>query len=143
RLFFQTDTRDTADIDVAAVAIAPPPGNGLTFPLTLPQAQPEPTDQERKLAFLEADVDRRTVSPDRLADPASPYVVQAGSIIAASLRPCIRPDLPGLLTAQVSSHVYDSPTGRYLRIPQGSPLIGQYDSEIACGQSRTLVVWNG
>jgi len=53
----------------------------------------------------------------------------------------IRSDLPGQITAQVSENVYDTPTGKYLLIPQGARLIGQYDSQIAFGQSRVLLVW--
>ncbi|MFX8727588.1 hypothetical protein ABTM60_20115, partial [Acinetobacter baumannii] len=41
--------------------------------------------QDRKTAFLNAPVDRRTVSEDRLASPPSPYVVQAGTVIPAAL----------------------------------------------------------
>ena len=41
--------------------------------------------QDRKSAFLNATVDRKTVSPDRLTNPASRYVVQAGRVIAAAL----------------------------------------------------------
>lgn len=33
------------------------------------------------------------------------------------------------------------PTGRYLLIPQGARLIGQYDSSVAFGQSRVLLMW--
>jgi type IV secretion system protein TrbI len=98
--------------------------------------------QERKLAFLGAEVDRRTTSPDRVAAPASAYVVQAGNIIPASLITGIRSDLPGQITAQVTENVYDSPTGRFLLIPQGARLIGIYDSQVAFGQSRVLLVWN-
>ena len=80
--------------------------------------------------------------PDRLAEPASPYVVQAGAVIPAALITGIRSDLPGQVTAQVTEHVYDSPTGRFLLIPQGARLIGQYDSQVAFGQKRVLLVWN-
>ena len=97
--------------------------------------------QDRKLAFLTAAVDRKTVSPDRLANPASRYVVQAGAVIPAALITGIRSDLPGQVTAQVTEHVYDSPTGKYLLIPQGSKLIGVYDSQISFGQDRVLLVW--
>jgi type IV secretion system protein TrbI len=98
--------------------------------------------QDRKLAFLTAPVDRRTVSPDRLANPPSPYVVQAGAVIPAALITGIRSDLPGQVTAQVTENVYDSPTGKFLLIPQGSRLIGAYDSQISFGQDRVLLVWN-
>lgn len=98
--------------------------------------------QDRKLAFVNAEADRRTVSPDRVEEKASPYVLQAGSVIAAALITGIKSDLPGPITAQVTENVYDSPTGAHLLIPQGARLIGQYDSQVAFGQSRVLLVWN-
>lgn len=98
--------------------------------------------QDRKLAFVSAEADRRTVSPDRVEEKASPYILQAGSVIAAALITGIKSDLPGSITAQVTENVYDSPTGSHLLIPQGSRLIGQYDSQVAFGQSRVLLVWN-
>jgi type IV secretion system protein VirB10 len=98
--------------------------------------------QDRKLAFVNGPSDKRTVSPDRLERAVSTYVVQAGSIIPAALITGIRSDLPGEITAQVTEAVYDSPSGHYLLIPQGARLIGQYDSSIAFGQSRVLLVWN-
>jgi len=98
--------------------------------------------QDQKLAFLNGPVDRRTVSPDWLAKPASPYILQAGSVISAALVTGIRSDLPGLVTAQVTENIYDSPTGRYLLIPQGTRLLGQYDSQVAFAQSRVQLVWN-
>jgi type IV secretion system protein TrbI len=97
--------------------------------------------QERKLAFVNALVDRRSTSPDRLMKPASPFVVQAGAIIPAALITGIRSDLPGQITAQVTENVYDTPTGRARLIPQGARLIGIYDSQVAFGQSRVLLVW--
>lgn len=116
----------------------------LTARTAQPSLDPGPASnvQDRKLAFVNAGSDRRTVSPDRLADKASPYVVQAGTIIPAALITGIRSDLPGQVTAQVTENVYDSPTGSFLLIPQGAKLIGQYDSQVAFGQSRVLLVWN-
>jgi type IV secretion system protein VirB10 len=97
--------------------------------------------QDRKLAFVNASVDRRTTSPHRLVKPASPFVVQAGTVIPGALLTGIRSDLPGLITAQVTEGVYDTPTGRTRLIPQGARLIGTYDSQVAFGQSRVLLVW--
>ncbi|WP_262047361.1 TrbI/VirB10 family protein [Bradyrhizobium sp. Bra78] len=97
--------------------------------------------QDRKLAFVNASVDRRTTSPDRVVKPASPYVVQAGTVIPGALITGIRSDLPGQITAQVTENVYDTPSGRLLLVPQGARLIGTYDSQIAFGQSRVLLVW--
>jgi len=97
--------------------------------------------QDRKLLFVNAPVDRRTTAPDRLSRPATPFVVQAGTIIPAALITGIRSDLPGQITAQVTEAVFDSPTGRAKLIPQGARLIGIYDSQVAFGQSRVLLVW--
>ena len=97
--------------------------------------------QDRKLLFVNGPVDRRTTAPDKIAGPASPFVVQAGTIIPAALITGIRSDLPGQITAQVTSTVFDSPTGRVKLVPQGARLIGIYDSQVAFGQSRILLVW--
>ena len=97
--------------------------------------------QDRKLLFVNAPVDRRTTASDRIARPASPFVVQAGTIIPAALVTGIRSDLPGQITAQVTENVYDTPTGRVRLVPQGARLIGVYDSQVAFGQSRVLLVW--
>jgi type IV secretion system protein VirB10 len=118
------------------------PGSTPSTELPAPDPGSSQNMQDRKLAFANAEPDRRTVSPDRLASTASPYVVQAGTIIPAALITGIRSDLPGTITAQVTENVYDSPTGSYLLIPQGARLIGQYDSQVAFGQSRVLLVWN-
>ncbi|MFT8932585.1 MAG: TrbI/VirB10 family protein [Acetobacter syzygii] len=96
---------------------------------------------DRNQAFLDGSVDQRTVSAGRLTPAPSPYVIQAGSIISGALITGIRSDLPGEVTAQVTENVYDSPTGHILLIPQGATLIGRYDSQIAYGQKRVLLVW--
>ena len=67
--------------------------------------------------------------------------MQAGAVIPAALITGIRSDLPGQVTAQVTESVFDSPTGKYLLIPQGSRLIGAYDSQVSFGQDRVLLVW--
>ena len=100
------------------------------------------TSQDHKLAFLNGNTDHRTVSPEHVDAPASPYVLQAGAVISAALITGLRSDLPGQVTAQVTEDTYDSPTGRILLIPQGARLVGQYDSQVAFGQSRALLVWN-
>jgi type IV secretion system protein TrbI len=97
--------------------------------------------QDRKLLFVNAPIDRRTTAPDRISRPASPFVLQAGTIIPAALITGIRSDLPGQITAQVTETVYDTPSGRIRLIPQGTRLIGVYDSQVAFGQSRVLLVW--
>lgn len=98
--------------------------------------------QNRHTAFLNGPVERQTVTSDRVAPPASPYILQAGAVIPAALITGIRSDLPGQITAQVTENVYDSPTGSLLLIPQGSRIIGQYDDGVTFGQRRVLLVWN-
>jgi len=77
-----------------------------------------------------------------LRDAISPWEVKAGTIIPAALITAINSDLPGEVIAQVTEPVYDHATGRTVLIPQGSRLIGQYDSQVAYGQERALIAWN-
>lgn len=101
----------------------------------------DPNAQARKNELVgRANRDDDT-NPHALATAPSPYTLSAGSLIAASLITGLNSDLPGLVTAQVTENAYDSVTGRILLIPQGSRLIGSYDSAIAFGQSRALLVW--
>jgi type IV secretion system protein VirB10 len=142
RVFFQTEA--------GALAASPALGgtatnanlSALGFPgqFNMPTAQERA--QDRQLAFLNAAADRRTVAPDRVMPPASPYVLQAGTVIPAALITGIRSDLPGQITAQVTENIYDSPTGRMLLVPQGARIIGQYDNAVQFGQRRVLLVWN-
>jgi len=101
----------------------------------------DPDAQQRKLDFVAAAGAPGDIDPGRIAPAASPHVLSAGSVIAASLITGLRSDLPGLVTAQVTERVYDSPTGKILLIPQGARLIGSYDSVVAFGQRRALIVW--
>jgi type IV secretion system protein VirB10 len=96
------------------------------------------TEKERFVATPDPGAD---VDPHRIKPAPSPYLLSAGSVIAASLITGLRSDLPGLVIAQVTERVYDSPTGRLLLIPQGARLIGRYDSVVAFGQRRALIVW--
>lgn len=98
-------------------------------------------DQQRKLDFVNQAAARSIYNDHALQTPASPYEVLAGTVIAASLLTGLNSDLPGMVTAQVTENVYDTVSGRYLLIPQGSRLIGSYDSVVAFGQSRALLVW--
>jgi type IV secretion system protein VirB10 len=144
KLFASTSIRELASsiaqvASVGASTIAPNQASQSAQP-TLSDAFAQ-NGQDRKLAFVNASPDRSTTSPDRVSAPVSSYVVQAGNIIPASLITGIRSDLPGQITAQVTENVYDSPTGRFLLIPQGTRLIGIYDSQVAFGQSRVLLVW--
>ena len=154
RIAQETDAARTSRVFTSSTTVnrspapPPPPMTPTTGGTSEVQSERPPIDaesiqnmQDRKLAFLNGPIDKRTVSAERLEAPASTYIVQAGSVIPAALLTGIRSDLPGQVTGQVTENVYDSPTGRYLLVPQGSKLIGIYDSQVSFGQSRVLLVW--
>jgi type IV secretion system protein TrbI len=100
--------------------------------------------QTRKEAFLAAARSQKTddyLRSTRSA-PLGSYEIKAGWEIPAVLEQSLNSDLPGELKALVMSNVYDTATGRFLLIPQGSRLIGRYDSQIAYGQDGVQVVWD-
>ena len=108
------------------------------------QGQGQPTlqtAQDKKLAFLNAKPDGSIYNEHSLQKPVSPFTLMAGSIIPASLVTGLNSDLPGFVIGQVTENVYDTVSGRYLLIPQGTKIIGKYDSVVAFGQKRALVVW--
>ena len=131
----------TTNVSQTTTAAAPTPAAS-QVPAASNSGSADLTSQDHKLAFLNGAVDRRTTSPDRVQAPVSKYVLQAGAVIPAALITGLRSDLPGQITAQVTEDVYDSPTGKILLIPQGARLVGQYDAQIAFGQTRALLVWN-
>jgi len=136
-----------------SVAVGDPLSQGLGFQVPQMPSYPTPpsgfdlgggqTDQngqDAKQAFLDRDADD-IYNSHGLVSPRSPYQVMAGNIIPASLVTGLNSDLPGQVIGQVTENVFDTVTGQHLLIPQGSRLMGRYDSVIAFGQSRALVVW--
>jgi len=103
--------------------------------------QSEPSNQQQKNDFLNNKPDKDIYNPYQLQNPISPYQVMAGTIISASLITGLNSDLPGRVIAQVTRNVYDTVSGKYILIPQGTRLLGKYDSVVAYGQQRALVVW--
>lgn len=79
--------------------------------------------------------------PNTLEAPKSPYMLRAGFVIPAVMISGIMSDIPGQVMAQVSQNVYDTSTGRFLLIPQGTRLVGTYASEVSYGQSRVMMAW--
>lgn len=119
-----------------------PVATGPAAPAQTPAADVQPANgQGGKRQFLaNAKADDYLANPER--GPLSPWEVKAGTVIPAALLTAINSDLPGEIIAQVTEPIYDHATGRTVLIPQGSRLIGQYDSQIAYGQERALVAWN-
>lgn len=99
-------------------------------------------EQRHKKGFLEKNQQRVEEELSSFVREAStPYTLQAGTIIPGLLMTGINSDLPGQLIGQVRSHIYDSTRGEYVLIPQGAKLVGLYDSQIAYGQERVLIIW--
>ena len=97
--------------------------------------------QDQKEAFLKGG-STETRNSGHLQMPASPYQVMAGTVIAAALVTGIKSDLPGDVIATVTEPVYDTATGKFLLIPQGSRILGKYNSQVSFGQSRVQMVWH-
>lgn len=116
-------------------------GNLASPPLALEEDQ---NKQARKEAFLR-DAQTKAMQyylPATRQAPLSKYELKMGWKIPAFLIDGINSDLPGKVCAQVRENVYDSATGKYLLIPQGTKVCGTYDSQIAMGQTRILMVWD-
>ncbi len=97
--------------------------------------------QVSKEDFFNSDIKDVGYLLNQVVAQQSRYELKRGSVIPATLISGINSDLPGRITAQVNQNVYDSSTGHYLLIPQGTKLFGRYDNKVSFGQSRALVVW--
>jgi len=128
------------DMESPAVAASIPAGSSLNPSQTAGEGERQ-NGQDHKQAFVDRTVDREIYASGRLQTPRSPYQVMAGTVIPAALVTGINSDLPGEIIASVTQNVYDTVTGQSLLIPQGSRLLGQYDSQIAYGQRRVLMAW--
>ena len=101
----------------------------------------DPNKQGRKEEFIKSGLSDKVIF-HRKASKENPFEVKAGTVLPAIMVTGINSDLPGQIIAQISQNVYDTVSGKYLLIPQGSKVLGTYDSQIAYGQNRVLVAWN-
>jgi type IV secretion system protein VirB10 len=101
----------------------------------------DPNGQRTKETFFNSDLTKLGYLGNQVVKQQSLYELKRGSVIPATLITGINSDLPGRITAQVSQSVFDSSTGHQLLIPQGTKLMGRYDSKVSFGQSRVLVAW--
>jgi type IV secretion system protein VirB10 len=103
----------------------------------------DPNMQDRKVNFIEQSrnhPDATYLAATRTM-PLAQYEIKAGWDIPATLEQVVNTDLPGEIRVLVRENVYDTKTGRILLIPQGSRVLGKYDSHVAYGQSRVQVIW--
>jgi type IV secretion system protein TrbI len=125
------------------------------LPALSQSSQPQPADpalghgadtpSSRYTTFLEAVGKDRSDTLELGRDPANartPFLLLQGTQIPAVLETGINSELPGQASGYVRKDIYDSLTGRYLLIPQGSRLLGSYNSDVVWGASRLLLVWN-
>ncbi len=114
--------------------------NGLYGADNEPANEPDLNRQADKLAFMQKS--RKTAYlGSRVTRPVSPFELKTGTVIPGILIGEINSDLPGEIIAQVSKNVYDTASGNYILIPQGTKIFGHYDSQVAFGQERVLVSW--
>lgn len=144
QVFFQKNQPRATDAPAAASdatpdVVAPRPAPGIA--VSTEDEQVAQNRQTHKRAFVDAEPDARIYASATIQQPRSPAQLMAGTVIPAALLTALNSDLPGQVIATVTEHVYDSLTGRLLLIPQGSRLLGQYDSQVAYGQRRVLLVW--
>ncbi|WP_447935688.1 TrbI/VirB10 family protein [Stenotrophomonas lactitubi] len=150
-VFFRSGSQKAAPVAQSQVAAAPGFAANAAFdpmaagPASTAAQPADPTAvqnrQDQKEAFQKAGT-TETRNSGNLSLPASPYQVMAGTVIAGALVTGIKSDLPGDVIATVTEPVYDTATGKFLLIPQGSRILGRYNSQVSYGQSRVQVVWN-
>ncbi|CUI37696.1 TrbI/VirB10 family protein [Achromobacter xylosoxidans] len=150
-VFFRTGTQQAAPVAQSQVAAAPGFAANAAFdpmaagPASTAAQPADPTAvqnrQDQKESFQQAGT-TETRNSGNLQMPASPYQVMAGTVVAGALVTGIKSDLPGDVIATVTEPVYDTATGRFLLIPQGSRILGRYNSQVSYGQSRVQVVWS-
>lgn len=129
------ETARASKLFAASDGARKPPSDSDITPQS-PAAMP-PSDQPRTTNAKSA-----TQNSGRVTPAPGPHVIMAGSTIAGALVTGLSSDLPGQVIAQVTEDVFDSVTGRTRLIPQGARLLGTYDSKVAFGQDRALVIWN-
>ncbi|MGJ3500690.1 Type IV secretion system protein virB10 [Piscirickettsia salmonis] len=94
---------------------------------------------QKQINFLDQDAKDDTQSKHVMKDLESPYMIMQGTYIPAILQTAINSDVPGLIRARVTRNVYDSASGRYLLVPQGTTLVGIYNSDVKYGDERAQI----
>jgi type IV secretion system protein TrbI len=122
-----------------------PAGNGqLALPVNAQTSEYEhQNSQLEKQQFLDrtASAPASNYLPYARTPAISKYEIKQGWLIPAVLEEQLNSNLPGMIRALVRENVYDSVTGKYLLIPQGTRIIGVYNSNIGFGQGGIQTVW--
>ena len=98
--------------------------------------------QESKRNFLMNEQAKKYYQSNFMIEQLSEFEIKAGDFIPAILQTGINSDLPSkTIVAIVSENVRDTIRGKHILIPQGTKIIGVYDSSITFGQERLLIIW--
>lgn len=101
-----------------------------------------PSENNEKWLFDRQD-DKVEASKSIMATRAKGlFWLAPGTVINAVVMNAIDTRLPGHVTARVTQTTYDSRYGRYVVIPAGSVLQGQYNSSVSDGQKRVLLAFD-
>ena len=106
---------------------------------------PEPNAQsvDSSTRYLNAATQGRDFTlRNKVESPRTRFEIKTGTILPAAMISAANSDLPGDIVAQITQNVYDSQTGKFLLIPQGTKMFGRYDAYTALGQERLLIVWD-
>jgi type IV secretory pathway VirB10-like protein len=139
-----TGASDATQLQQRLLELAQRGGSGVpgaTAASTNVSARDDANRQDDKADFVGKTRDTDFNLHATLQSPRSPYTLFAGTILPCVLTQGIDSDLPGQIGCMISQNVYDTVTGQHLLLPQGTKVIGTYDSRIAYGQERVLVVW--
>jgi type IV secretion system protein VirB10 len=96
------------------------------------------TDEKSKYLAALSKIGDRSAKAGKIARIDA--MIPEGTLIPGILETAINSDLPGQIRAIISEDVY-SFDGRRVLLPTGTRLIGEYQSDIATGQTRIFVVW--
>lgn len=99
------------------------------------------TNEENQAYINSMAADYDYVLNTKVNTPISPYQIMQGTVIPIILITGINSDLPGMISGRVLQDVYNTVDGRYLIIPAGSMVVGNYSSSVAWGQKRVMVAW--
>ena len=105
----------------------------------LGQQQPAASSRSADSAFLKQAAGDAPNQINRQQAAHAQAVVYEGTVVRSVLITGVNSDVPGAVTARVTSTVYDSITQRIPLIPAGSVLRGVYRNEAQVGQTRVLI----
>jgi type IV secretion system protein TrbI len=117
-LFFKTDTA----AQTASIAAAP--------------ASPTGVEKLQRTEDYDA-----VYSKNAVLEPLSRYELKAGTVIPAALLTTVDTEREGRVLGIVTENVFDTVTGSYLLVPQGTRLIGRFDGDQTYGERRAFLMW--